>query len=124
VHLMIETPTTNLGRGMQWLHGNYARSFNDRHVRTGHLFGERYKSPVVGADGLVRVAGYIALNPVRAALRANPSDWPWSSHADVTVNSPAPTWLAHDRLTDLLAEIDAPTYADLVAAREREDAAR
>ena len=42
VHLLIETPEANLGAGMQWLHGLYGRSFNDRHGRSGHVFQGRY----------------------------------------------------------------------------------
>src|ERR1051325_6327587 len=50
VHLLVETPETNLGNGMQLLHGQYALAFNRRHDRTGHLFETRYKSPLVNSD--------------------------------------------------------------------------
>src|SRR3954447_11971980 len=50
VHLLVETPQPNLGRGMQWLQSRYALAFNRRHGRTGHLFEERYKSPKVTTD--------------------------------------------------------------------------
>ncbi|MGK2858913.1 MAG: transposase, partial [Thermoanaerobaculia bacterium] len=34
-HLVIETPTPTLSRGMQWLNGSYAAWFNRRHKRWG-----------------------------------------------------------------------------------------
>jgi len=40
-HLMLETPTTNLSRTMQWLGTSYGRWFNRRHGRIGHLFQGR-----------------------------------------------------------------------------------
>src|SRR3954454_20748947 len=41
VHLLLETPEPNLGRGMQRAHGTYARLFNRRHARVGHVFQGR-----------------------------------------------------------------------------------
>jgi REP element-mobilizing transposase RayT len=71
VHLLIETPLANLGAGMRWLHGLYAREFNDRHGRSGHVFQGRYGSVRVKSDEqLWGVAAYIAMNPVEAAAHA------------------------------------------------------
>jgi len=36
-HLMIETPQTNLSRGMRQLNGVYTQKFNRRHARVGHI---------------------------------------------------------------------------------------
>ncbi len=44
VHLLVETPEANLGSGMQRLHGAYARKFNDRHGRVGHVFQGRFEN--------------------------------------------------------------------------------
>jgi putative transposase len=122
VHLMIETPETNLGDGMRWLHGLYAVTFNERHARSGHLFEDRYKSPIVKTDeAFIRLVGYIAVNPVAGALCRQAVDWPWGSHA--LVNSPefAPPWLAHRRLVDRLEEITTTRcYSELVATAERQ----
>jgi REP-associated tyrosine transposase len=82
VHLLIETPETNLGRGMQWMHGLYAREFNARHGRSGHLFQGRYGAVRIKTDEqLWTAAVYVAMNPVVAGLCARPSEWPWSSHS-------------------------------------------
>lgn len=121
VHLVIETPEPNLGNGMQWLHGQYGRWFNNRHERIGHLFHDRFKSPVVKTEeAFLRLIAYVALNPVRAALCRRAADWPWSSHAIVDAGS-APPWLAHERLLDRLeAMTGARCYPHLIVTWERE----
>jgi REP element-mobilizing transposase RayT len=120
VHLVIETPDTNLGNGMQWLHGRYARAFNARHRRSGHLFETRYKSPVVrDGDAFVTTVAYIVLNPVAAALCNGASGWRWSSHGVLSAGD-EPSWIAHARLGDRFEEITGSrSYPELVAGRER-----
>jgi REP-associated tyrosine transposase len=121
VHLLIETPETNLGNGMQWLQSIYALAFNERHCRDGHLFQGRYKSPLVdGDEAFVKTTAYIAVNPVAAALCKRARDWPWGSHALVSRARPVPAWLAHDRLVDRLEAItSARCYDELIATWER-----
>src|SRR4051812_46440390 len=67
LHLLIQTPEANLGKGMQHLHGRYARTFNDRYGRSGHLFQGRFGSEHVKDERQMWVtARYIARNPVEA----------------------------------------------------------
>ena len=81
VHLVIETPKPTLGLGMRQLAGRYAQTFNKRHDTYGHLFQERYGSVVVTKDvHLAQLLRYVALNPVKAELCAEPEQWRWSSH--------------------------------------------
>ncbi|MDA0139040.1 transposase [Solirubrobacter deserti] len=98
MHLMIETPQPNLGRGMQRLQGTYAQAFNLRHEAAGHVFGARYGSTSVFTDPQLWItAAYIARNPVEAGFCAAPDAWPWSSfNAIVTADYPA--WLDAPRL--------------------------
>ena len=104
VHLLVETPEPNLARGMQRAHSGYAQDFNQRHGRSGHLFQGRYGAVRITTDPqLVAVARYIARNPVEAALAGAPGDWPWSSHRVAAGSDPAPSWLANDRLMELLS---------------------
>jgi REP element-mobilizing transposase RayT len=80
-HLVIRLEEPNLSVGMQRLNGEYARSFNERHGRTGHLFEKRFWSEVILRETqLLNLARYIALNPVRASLCRAPRDWLWSAH--------------------------------------------
>jgi hypothetical protein len=99
MHLLVETPEPNLGRGMQRLHGDFGRGFNRRHARSGHVFQGRYGStPVRDDEQLWTVAGYIAANPVEAGLCRIPQAWPWSSHACAVGLMAAPAWLDLTRL--------------------------
>lgn len=66
-HLLIETPTGNASRALQWLNVSYAVWYNHRHECVGSLFQARYKSiPVEEAGAWALVCSlYMHLNPVR-----------------------------------------------------------
>jgi putative transposase len=114
VHLLVETPRPNLGLGMQELHGKYARRFNDRYRRGGHLFQGRFGATRVTCDPqLWATVRYIALNPVAAGMCREPAQWRWSSVGT------APRWLDSERLLEYLGAAGgepAARYADLIAA--------
>lgn len=94
-HLLLETPSGKLSRGMQRLIGSYTQWFNWRHSRVGHLFQGRYKSIVVDQDAyLLELCRYIVLNPVRAGLVEHPGDWQWSSYESTAWPEPAQPWLS------------------------------
>jgi putative transposase len=98
VHLLVETPEANLGDGMQRMHGLYAREFNGRHRRSGHVFQGRYGAVRIKTDEqLWMVAVYVAMNPVDAGLCSRPEDRPWSSHS-AAVADKAPDWIDVSRL--------------------------
>lgn len=81
---LLATPETTEGipQMMQAVGRRYVRHFNQRHLRTGTLWEGRYKSTLIQADRyLLACMAYIDLNPVRAALVADPRDYRWSSHA-------------------------------------------
>jgi putative transposase len=91
MHLLIETPEANLSRGMHRLHGSYARVFNERHGKTGHVFGARFHPKIIESDVQLWVTiGYILRNPVKAGLCRTPEAWPWSSHAALAAGSAPP----------------------------------
>ena len=74
-HLLLDTPRGNLSDAMCYINGVFAQSSNWRHVRTGHLFGERFTSLVVPRElYLKRAARYIVLNPVEAGLVRHPAE--------------------------------------------------
>lgn len=112
-HFVFRTPKPNLASGMQWLHGSFARKFNDRHRKSGHLFQGRYGSKLVLTDEhLWTVLAYVVRNPVAAGLCARPEHWRWGSHAAVLGGNP-PDWLAVDLLADYFGGAD--RYAAFVA---------
>ncbi len=68
---------------MQYVNGNYARYFNWRHKRIGHLFQDRYKSIVVEKDEyLERVVRYIIMNPVKDSLVDSLYNYKWCSYRE------------------------------------------
>jgi putative transposase len=102
VHLLVETPDANLAVGMQWLHGLYARMFNERHGRVGHLFQGRYGAVRITSDAqLWGALRYVGLNPVEAGLCGRPADWPWGSYAAIRAGKPP--WLDLNRVLGFLA---------------------
>ena len=115
VHLLIETTVPNLGVGMRELHGRYARSFNKRHGRCGHLFGGRYGAVRVEDDPyLWTVARYLAMNPVEANLCRDAKDWRWSSHRAI-VEGHAPAFLDVERLLELFSVAGGDPFERYVA---------
>ena len=81
-HLAIRPTLPNLSDAIQHLNGSYAQWWNKRHETVGHVFQGRFKDQIVDHDEyLLALCRYIALNPVRARLVAEPADWRWSSYA-------------------------------------------
>lgn len=81
VHLLL-TPDEagGVSRLMHTFARNYAGLFNRRHGRTGTLWEGRYKACLVDSDGyFLACSRYIELNPVRAWIAAEPTEYPWSS---------------------------------------------
>lgn len=105
VHLLV-TPeqAVNVPKLLISLGRRYVQYFNRTYRRTGTLWDSRYKSSLVQADTyLLGCMRYIELNPVRAGMVADPTDYRWSSYranglgqADPLV-TPHPTYLAVDR---------------------------
>ncbi len=79
-HLLVETPTANLSRGMRQLNGVYTQRINRRHDRVGHVFQGRFRAIVVEREPhLLELCRYVVLNPVRAGMVSRARDWRWSS---------------------------------------------
>jgi len=94
VHLLLEAPPNGLARGMQRLNGRYARRFNDRHNRSGHVFEGPYNAePVASDEHLLQASRYIVLNPVRARLCEDAGSWPWSSYRATAGLGETQSWL-------------------------------
>jgi REP element-mobilizing transposase RayT len=64
---------------MQTLNSVYAREFNRRHRRRGHLFGERFTDTLVATNWHLEAAiAYVLANPVDAGLVRRFDEWRWS----------------------------------------------
>jgi REP element-mobilizing transposase RayT len=83
-HLLVQTPQANLAASMHRLMSTYARGFNIRHGRRGHLFRERYRSTLVqGEEHFARCVRYIALNPVKHGLVDRPERYRWCNFGSI-----------------------------------------
>ena len=82
VHLLLTPAVSGApARLMQSLGRRYVQYANRQYRRTGSLWEGRYKSSVVQAESyLLACMRYIELNPVRAAMVADPGDYRWSSY--------------------------------------------
>ncbi len=118
-HLLIETPESNLSKGMRQLNGVYTQRFNRRHGRVGHVFQGRYKAIMVQKESyLLELARYIVLNPVRARLVRTPDQWPWSSYRATAGLCTPSSWLTVDWLLLAFSEHRSEAvrhYMDFVA---------
>ena len=89
----------------------YSRWFNKRRGRRGTLWMDRFKSVMVesGGEALRTMAAYIDLNPVRARLVEDPTDYRWCGYAEAlsgsrraqrglckAVAKPVDGWKTHD----------------------------
>lgn len=80
-HLLVVVPPDELrvSWAMQKVNSSYAREFNARHRRRGHVFGQRFTDTLVESDGHGhRTIAYILENPVRAGMVKRFDEWPWS----------------------------------------------
>lgn len=102
VHLLMTPGAAGAASAlMHRLGQSYVAGFNRRHGRCGPLWQDRFKSCLVDSQRyLLSVYRYIDLNPVRAALVADPADYAWSSaQANLGVRAsalalvPHPEWL-------------------------------
>ena len=80
VHLVVVPQyEDSLARLFRLVHRQYSRRINFREKWKGHLWQERFHSFVMDERYLLATVRYTELNPVRARLCSEPSDWLWSS---------------------------------------------
>lgn len=120
VHLLL-TPTAHgaVPRLMQALGRRYVRYINTTYHRTGTLWEGRYKASLVGGDDyLMHCHRYIELNPVRAAMVADPRDYRWSSHRALAFGEPDPLLTPHTSCLGLSADstVRHQRYREMVMA--------
>jgi hypothetical protein len=96
----------------------YGYRFNNRYEHDGHVFERRFGSSEIASEAhLLATIQYIALNPVRAGLCADPADWRWSSFRATARLEPSQRFLAAHRVRQLFganAHVAAAEYAAFV----------
>jgi len=106
-HLLIRTNRPNLSKTMQWLGVTYTRKFNNRHLRSGHLFQGRFKSILVENDAyVVELSCYLHRNPLRARLVKRLIDHKWSSYPVYAYNRKGPEWLKTDLILSYFSGVE------------------
>lgn len=98
-HLVILTTRDNFSRFAQYLNGEYAKYFNWRHEYSGHVFGERCKSPLLeDNEYLASAIAYVLRNPIEANLATKAEQWKWSSYRATVGKTSCPRFLTLDWL--------------------------
>jgi len=82
VHLLVSPKYAGgVSKMMQSLGRQYVRYFNYRYRRTGTLWEGRYKASLIDSEAyLLTCYRYIELNPVRAKMVNEASEYKWSSY--------------------------------------------
>ena len=80
VHLILVPATeSGLRLALGQTHKRYTTHINKREGWTGHLWQARFSSYAMDEAHLLAAARYIELNPVRAGIVGDPSEYKWSS---------------------------------------------
>jgi putative transposase len=80
VHLLVQENENTISRTMSRIGTSYAKFFNEKYNRSGHVFQGRYRSECVEDDNyLMTVLRYIHNNPMKAGLVREPEAYRWSS---------------------------------------------
>src|SRR5580693_9497111 len=94
------------------LKGRFAQWYNRRHGRYGTLWAERFKSLLLeGGRAVATVAAYIVLNPVRAALCADPKEYRYCGYAEALAKGSA---AAQERLRTILGLPETTCWEELL----------
>ena len=83
IHLLMRELDEQIGESVKRIGVAYARYYNRKYERNGHLFQDRFLSePVNNIEYFMTLMRYIHQNPVHAGLAAEVRDYPWSSWAE------------------------------------------
>lgn len=86
-HIIIRMKDDNISDVMQRINWAYSTRFNRKYDRCGTIFGQRFRAYHVKNNKYLRaLIKYIALNPVRSKLSAQPEEYKWSAHTDFVLN--------------------------------------
>ncbi len=126
VHLLV-TPETNEGiaKLMQSVGRRYVQYINHSYKRTGTLWEGRYKSSIIQAETyLLACMRYIELNPVRANMVQDPSQYAWSSYRFNALAQPNSVITPHSLYLSLGQEVEVrqEAYRRLFRSELDEDA--
>ena len=94
IHLTLLDDHVTLSKTLHFLNGVYAKRFNLRHGRTGHLFERRFWSSMLASDAyLVTCVKYVHRNPYEAGMVRTIEEHRWSSYPSYIGERTAPSFL-------------------------------
>lgn len=101
VHLLLRiSPQSKLSKFMKQLNLTYFHYYRKLYGYFGHFWQDRFKSNIIEIDSyLLQCGKYIELNPVRANMISQPSNYPFSSYnfyasgKTDTIITPSPAYL-------------------------------
>ena len=80
IHMLLKSRPDALSSFFQSLGTKFVRWYNNKYLRSGHLFQERFHSTVIETDrSFLAALVYIHDNPVKANMCRYPSEYRWSS---------------------------------------------
>jgi putative transposase len=122
VHLLaLPERTESLSKALGRAHSEYARYFNIRYGKCGHLWEARYFSCPLGGSHIWAALRYVERNPVQAGMVREPHDWRWSSaRAHIAGEDPG-GFLAMDSWREMY---DGETWQMELAPRPQDEVAR
>lgn len=86
VHLLVRVGEIPLGRGTQFVQGDFAQWYDRRYGYAGHFVsGPVCRKTLRGRRYLWALVRYIHLNPVRAGLVSSPAAYRWSSFREYAI---------------------------------------
>lgn len=101
-HLLVRAGPDGISEGLRWISHQHAMRFNKCVGRDGSLYRGRFKHRAVapGRD-LAILVHYIDRNPVKAALAATSTDYPFGSARHYARQS-GPSWLCRTAVEELV----------------------
>jgi len=86
-HLILENSSGRISDFFRELNGIYGMYYRKINGGSGYVFQNRYKSTLIQDDSYLQIAiAYVLLNPVRAGIVKNYTDYYWSSANEYFVN--------------------------------------
>lgn len=109
-HAILLPTRPNISLAMQRLNGDYARWWNNRHDRVGHVFQGRFKDQIVQRETyLMTLIRYVARNPLRAGLVDDLAGWRCGSYRAFAGLESAPAFLSVESVLSQFGRADAAT---------------
>ncbi len=80
IHILLRAPADKLSNFFQSLGTRFVRWYNNKYLRSGHLFQDRFYSTAIETDrAFLAALAYIHNNPVKANICRYPTEYKWSS---------------------------------------------